>query len=266
MYDINIIQLAVNDHESRQDRFNRVELYLEDISKLKNPPLMVMLPELWGTGFFNFDRYHNESEPLLGETFSRLAPWAEKIGCYLLGGSVVEHDGLNYYNSTIFINPNGTHAGTYRKIHLFGYQSAESKVLSAGSEIYVLKTCYGTWGFSTCYDLRFPELYRAMVNQGVEMFFIIAAWPLARLEHWLLLNRTRALENLSYVVACNCAGSLKGNVLAGNSLVVNPWGEIIKQGGSGEELLQVTIDPGLVAATRAEFPALQDRCPGLNPR
>ena len=105
-----------------------------------------------------------------------------------------------------------------------------------------------------------------MVNQGAELFFIVAAWPLARLEHWLLLNRARALENLSYVVACNCAGSLKKTALAGSSLAVNPWGEIIVQGGADEELLQVTIDPGLVTATRAEFPALQDRCPGLNPR
>ncbi|MGM0688325.1 MAG: carbon-nitrogen family hydrolase [Bacillota bacterium] len=259
MYDVKIIQLAVNDHENRSGRFDRVEEYLRQIEAGGSRPVLIMLPEIWGTGFFNFDCYKAESEMLQGETFSRLAPWAEKIGCYLLAGSIVEREGSNYYNTTLLIGPNGALSGSYRKIHLFGYQSEENKILTAGSELYILKTKYGTWGFSTCYDLRFPELYRRMVDSAVDTIFVVAAWPKARLEHWELFNRVRALENLCYLVSCNCAGELKGHSLAGNSMVIDPWGEIVTRAGEREELLTAALDQERALAVRAEFPALQDR-------
>lgn len=259
MYDLKIIQLAINDHENRSVRFDRVEKYLRQIDAAGSRPALIMLPEIWGTGFFNFDRYKAESEILQGETFLRLAPWAEKIGCYLLAGSIIEREGSNYYNTTLLISPNGTLSGSYRKIHLFGYQSEENKILTAGSELYILKTKYGTWGFSTCYDLRFPELYRRMVDSAVDTIFVVAAWPKARLEHWELFNRVRALENLCYLVSCNCAGELKGHALGGNSMVVDPWGEIVTRAGEGEELLTVMLDQERAVAVRAGFPALQDR-------
>jgi len=259
VYDVKIIQLTINDHENRSGRFDRVEKCLRQIDAGDSRPVLIMLPEIWGTGFFNFDRYKAESEMLQGETFLRLAPWAEKIGCYLLAGSIVEREGSNYYNTTLLIGPNGALSGSYRKIHLFGYQSEENKILTAGSELYSLKTKYGTWGFSTCYDLRFPELYRRMVDSAVDTIFVVAAWPKARLEHWELFNRVRALENLCYLVSCNCAGELKGHSLGGNSMVVDPWGEILTRAGEREELLTAAIDPERIAAVRAEFPALQDR-------
>jgi predicted amidohydrolase len=259
LYRVRIIQLAVNDHESRSERFDRVENYLEQISLEENLPLIIMLPEIWATGFFNFDYYKKQSEMLQGETFSRLAPWAEKIGCYILGGSIVEKEGNNYYNTTLLIGPNGSLTGSYRKIHLFGYQSEEGRLLTAGSELYLLKSRHGSWGFSTCYDLRFPELYREMIDAGVDTIFVVAAWPLARLDHWVLLNRARALENLSFLVSCNCAGALKGRPFAGNSLVIDPWGEIVVRAGKDEELLYAEIDPDRTAAIRADFPALNDR-------
>lgn len=255
-----MMQLGVFDHENRSDRLARVEGLMEKIAVGNEKPVMIMLPEIWTTGFFNFERYALESESLEGETFSRLAPWAEKIGCYILGGSVVEKDGEDLYNTSLIIGPGGLLAGSYRKIHLFGYQSQESGILTAGSEVYVLKTDYGHWGFSTCYDLRFPELYRCMLDAGADTFFIVAAWPLARLDHWVLFNRVRALENLSYLISCNCAGSLKGQRFAGNSMAVDPWGEIKAAAGEDEEILSVEINRNTLAEIRADFPALQDRC------
>lgn len=259
MYKVKIIQLSEKDSETRADRFCRVEAYMHDISQEDDRPLVVILPEIWATGFFNFERYKAESEMLQGETYTRLAPWAEEIGCYIIGGSIVEREGLNLYNTTLLIGPNGALCGSYRKIHLFGYQSAESNILEAGDEYFILKTKYGLWGFSTCYDLRFPELYREMSAGGVDTVFVVAAWPKARQEHWMLFNRTRALENLCYLVSCNCAGELKGHALAGNSMVVDPWGEVTACAGEDEELLSAVIDPQKTDAVRAEFPALQDR-------
>ncbi len=259
MLRIKIIQLAVNDSETKTDRLLRVEKILEQTTAEKDQLQLIMLPEIWGTGFFNFDHYREESESLEGETFTRLAPWAEKLGSYLLAGSIVEREGDSFYNTSLLISPVGSLCGIYRKIHLFGYQSAESEVLSAGSEIYILKSKYGTWGFSTCYDLRFPELYRKMSDSAVDIFFVVAAWPLARLEHWLILNRSRALENLAFLVACNCAGGEGDRRYGGNSLVVSPWGDLLARGGLAEEQLTVAIDQQEAHKIRSEFPALQDR-------
>ncbi len=232
---------------------------LEELAAQEKKPGLIMLPEIWATGFFNFDRYIAESEPLQGETYTRLAPWAGRLGCYLLAGSIVERDGQDYYNTSLLIGPDGSLAGSYRKLHLFGYQSRESEILTPGKDIFTMRTAYGIWGITTCYDLRFPELYRKMVDEGVEMLFVVAAWPLARLEHWVLFNRVRALENLCYLVSCNCAGSLQGHTLGGNSMVVGPWGEVVARAGEGEEILSAELDPKKVAAIRAQFPALQDR-------
>lgn len=259
MLNIKMLQIAVIDSESREDRFQRVERYFEDISREDGLPLVVILPEIWGTGFLNYERYRQESELLQGETYSRLAPWAEEIGCYIIGGSIIEREGENLYNTTILISPNGNLSGSYRKIHLFGYQAEENVYMTAGTELYTLKTKYGNWGFSTCYDLRFPELYRKMSDSGVDIFFVVAAWPKARLDHWVLFNRARALENLSYLISCNCSGELKGQPLGGNSMVVDPWGEVLVSAGEEEELLSASINIAKVESVRSEFPALQDR-------
>ena len=253
------IQLELHDQETREDRFLRVESHLIQISMQELRPTIILLPEIWATGFFNFDRYTAESEAVQGETYTRMAPWAEKLDCYFLAGSIVERDGNDYYNTSLLIGPDGSLAGRYRKVHLFGYQSRESAILSPGSNIVTVKTDYGIWGFTTCYDLRFPELYRKMVEEGVETLFVVAAWPQARLEHWILFNRTRALENLCYLVSCNCAGALQGSTLGGNSMVVDPWGEILARAGEREEILLAELDPGNVSEIRANFPALQDR-------
>jgi len=256
---VKLIQLEIKESETKADRLLRVEKVLEQTAAEENQPQVVMLPEIWGTGFFNFDLYRQESESVEGETFTRLAPWAEKIGCYLLAGSIVERESDSFYNTTLLLGPGGSLCGIYRKIHLFSYQSAESNVLSAGSGIYILKNKYGTWGFSTCYDLRFPELYRKMVDSAVDTFFVIAAWPLARLEHWLILNRSRAIENLAFLIACNCAGGQSERQFGGNSMVVGPWGDIIARAGIKEEQLTVMINPQEVTNIRSGFPALEDR-------
>ncbi len=259
LFQAKIIQLAITDHESRSDRFNRVENYLSEIFADDKKPLLVMLPEIWATGFFNFDHYRRECEPLEGETYTRLAPWAEKNGSYILAGSIIEKDGSDYFNTALLIKPDGSIAGSYRKMHLFGYKSKETEMLKAGSDIYTLKTKQGTWGLSICYDLRFPEFYREMSKEGADIFLVVSAWPRARIGHWELFNRVRALENLSYLVSCNCAGRLKGCSFGGNSMAVDPWGNIIARAGEKEEILTAEIDPAKVVAVRSDFPALEDR-------
>jgi predicted amidohydrolase len=220
---------------------------------------LILLPEIWPCGFFAFDRYAAESEPLDGPTVNVFRQKARARACHLLMGSLVERDAAGLFNTTVFIGPGGEILAVYRKIHLFGYQSDETKLLTPGKEIVVVDPPGGRAGFATCYDLRFPELFRRLLDRGAEMFLIPSAWPLARIEAWRLFNRARAHENLGFVVSCNCAGENAGKRYGGHSMVVDPWGRVLAEGGEGGEIVTAEIDPAQVEQARKEFPALADR-------
>jgi len=220
---------------------------------------LVLLPELWPSGFFSFDKYLSESESLEGDLVTTFREKAVQRKCYLLMGSFVEKKDEKIFNTTVLIDPSGEIACTYRKIHLFGYQSQESQLLTPGKDVTVIKTPWGRMGFSTCYDLRFPELYRRMLDQGAQIFLIPSAWPKIRLDAWVLFNQVRALENLAYLISCNCAGNNQGTALAGNSMMVSPLGKVLARAGEGEQIISLDIDTKAVDQVRSEFPAVSDR-------
>ncbi len=220
---------------------------------------LILLPEIWNVGYFAFDAYGAESEGLSGPTVSMLREKAAAKGCFLFGGSIVEADGGEYYNTSVLIDRQGGIAGTYRKIHLFGYQSEEARLLTRGEAPMVVDTELGKFGLSTCYDLRFPELYRRMAVMGAEVFLVASAWPYPRLEAWLLLNRVRALENQVFLVSSNCAGSNRGKGFVGHSMVADPWGTPLASGGDGECVVRAEVDVAQVPKARAVFSAFNDR-------
>ena len=220
---------------------------------------LILLPELWNIGFMSFDRYREEAETQDGPTLTLLRSLARELRCYLHTGSLVEKGGGRFYNSSFLLNPNGEILGSYRKIHLFTHQSEEAEILTSGTSITVVPTVLGNLGLATCYDLRFPELFRRMLDQGAEFFLVSSAWPTSRLEHWLLLNRTRALENLSYLISSNCVGINRGTPFAGHSLVVDPMGEIVAGSDDEECIVWGEGNRNIVLRARSEFPALKDR-------
>jgi len=220
---------------------------------------LILLPELWNIGFMSFDRYRAEAETQEGPTLSLLCTLAKELSCHLHTGSFVEKRGDRLYNSSFLLNPKGEVLGTYRKIHLFTYQSEEAAILTPGTSITVIPTEFGNFGLATCYDLRFPELFRKMLDRGAEFFLISSAWPYPRLEHWLLLNRTRAVENLSYLISSNCVGINRETTFLGHSLVVDPVGQIISGSNDEECVIRAEVDRNIVQRARAEFPALKDR-------
>ena len=114
-------------------------------------------------------------------------------------------------------------------------------------------------GLSTCYDLRFPELYRKQVDAGAQVFVIPAAWPAARVAAWRTLLQARAIENQVFVIACNTAGTHAGTEMGGNSAIISPTGEVLAEAGRGERTLTLDIDLDDVAATREAFQVLADR-------
>ena len=252
------IQLSVNDG-GKAGRFKKLDAILSRIYAGPEKPDLILLPELWGCGYFDFDSYAREAEALDGETFRFLSAWALKTGAFIFGGSIIEADGGGLFNTALFINRRGGLEAAYRKIHLFGYQSREPLLLGRGLAPAAVETDLGVFGISTCYDLRFPEQYRAMADMGAEIFLVAAAWPEERIEHWRLFNRARALENQSWAVSCNCAGKHLGKRYGGFSVTVSPMGEIIAEAGAEPCVLWSEIDPAAAREYRAAYPALADR-------
>lgn len=220
---------------------------------------LILLPEIWTCGYFSFDRYRNDSEPLDGPTVETFQQVAIQRRCFILMGSIVEREGQNLFNTSLLLDPQGQVTARYRKIHLFGYQSEERRLLKPGREVVVAKTPWGRAGLSTCYDLRFPEFYRKMVDDGATFFLVASAWPKARLEAWTLFNRARAHENLAYLLSCNCAGLDRGHPYPGHSMVVDPLGRVMAEAGEEECIVSVDVDMSLVESVRKEFSALDDR-------
>jgi predicted amidohydrolase len=220
---------------------------------------LILLPEIWPSGFFCFDRYRAESEPIDGSIVAAFRKKAAERACHILMGSIVEKDGNQLFNTSLLLDSRGQVVARYRKIHLFGYQSEEKKLLTAGKEVVVAPTPWGLAGISTCYDLRFPEFFRKMVDKGAGIFLVASAWPGVRLNAWRLLNQARALENLAYLISCNCAGSNAGNRYAGHSMIIDPMGNVIAEGNEGEGYIHAEIDPELVNTVRNDFRALDDR-------
>jgi predicted amidohydrolase len=132
-------------------------------------------------------------------------------------------------------------------------------LLSPGARADVAETPLGTVGMTTCYDLRFPELYRVLVDRGAQLVVVPAAWPAARLEHWRLFTRARAVENQVFLLACNAAGTQAGVRLGGHSVVVDPWGRVVAEAGDDEEVLLAELDLQTLTDIRTEFPVLDDR-------
>jgi len=253
------IQMASPDGESFDKRIQRANRILKDLYESGVRPAQILFPEIWATGFFSFDQYILQAEPVRGPIYEMMSEWSRRFGAYIHTGSFVEKDGEDYYNTSLLLDPHGDIIGRYRKIHLFGYQSKETALLTPGTEAIVVKTDYGMAGMATCYDLRFPELFRTMVDLEAEYTLVASAWPMARLGHWQLFNRVRALENQCFLISCNGAGVQHGTTLAGHSSIVDPNGQLIKAGKESEEILIADIDPKHLHSCRTDFPVLKDR-------
>jgi predicted amidohydrolase len=256
-----LIQVAVDDGESADSRRRRVAALVRGQAGAD----LVVLPELWTTGAFAFEEFAREAEPLEGPTYEAMAKAASDAGVWLHAGSIPERDPEGpLYNTSLVFSPSGDLAAAYRKIHRFGFDKGEAVLMGAGSELVTVRLPETTLGVATCYDLRFPELFRGLVDAGAETLVIPAGWPERRRAHWTLLAQARAVENQAFVLACGTAGTHAGVPQAGHSIVVDPWGEVLAEAGAGEETLTVHLDPAKVATTREQFPALKDRMLGLS--
>lgn len=252
------INSVINDKVAN---YQKVSKLLREYSWFE--PDLVVLPEVFNTGV-DHKRFQELAEPVPDQTTMFLSGFAEQFKTNIIGGSFIEkcNDG-KYRNTTVAFDRTGQIIGKYSKIHMFSHLGGqEGEYITSGNKPVVIETDFGKIGLSICYDLRFPELYRALVDKGAELIVCAAAWPYPRHEHWVTLNKARAIENLCYMVSVNQTGKVtlsRNNI--GQSMIVNPWGEIVASAGSDEGVVLSEIDLDKVKNIRDEFPVLNDRNP-----
>ncbi|MGO9833911.1 MAG: carbon-nitrogen hydrolase family protein [Polyangiaceae bacterium] len=203
--------------------------------------------------------------PILGA----LAECATKYGVWVLGGGMPEKsdDEARPFNTSVLVDPGGKIVAAYRKVHLFdvsladGTSYRESAATSAGSEPLTAEVLGTRFGLSVCYDLRFPELYRRLVDQGARVITVPAAFTLTTgKDHWHVLLRARAIENQVFVLAPAQHGKhSRGRQTYGKSVIVDPWGEVIAQCSEGEGYATANLDFAYQDHVRTSVPCLLHR-------
>jgi len=262
-----LIQLAYGDDERVADRVDRVAALVRE----QRGHDLVVLPELWAAGGFDYAHWEARAETPRGGVANAMSRAARDAGVTLHAGSIVETssdgstgpEGKDLWNTSLLFGPDGSLRTSYRKIHRFGFGAGEPKLMEAGEEIVLVDLPDGEGtvraGLSTCYDLRFPELYRAQLDLGAKVLVVPAAWPRPRVQHWTLLAHARAIENQCVVIACNTAGTHAGHEMGGHSQVISATGQALAVAGVGQEVLSVDIDISEIDRWRESFPVLADR-------
>lgn len=249
---------------------------------------LVLLPEVW-EHIGPAQEKRNFAGPLEGRQLERLRTLCVRRGLWCVAGSVAERseeEPSRIYNTSALLSPSGAIVAAYRKLHLFdvdipdGARYRESETVAPGASlppvaaIEEFPAAAGAAGqtgasfkigLSVCYDLRFPELYRKLVDAGADLLSVPAAFTAyTGRAHWEVLLRARAIENQSYVLAPAQVGRIgppaENRTAWGHACAIDPWGEVLADAGSeGEGLALALIDPARLAQVRRDLPALRHR-------
>jgi predicted amidohydrolase len=218
---------------------------------------VVVLPEMWSCGFDNKNlKIHAQKTPEMLQTLSSLARRCRMV----IAGSMPEFSGDKIFNTLYVFDRDGSVAGFYRKIHLFSVTD-EEKYFAAGNRAVVCNTSLGPVGLMICYDLRFPELCRALTLKGAPVVIVSAQWPKIRIRRWDILVQARAIENQIYMIACNRCGTENATRFGGHSLIVDPAGEILEMTGEEPCVRYAEMDFAHMARIRKAMPSLNERAP-----
>ena len=228
---------------------------------------LVVLPEFFAImGMDEQEKVAVREQPGQGPIQAFLADAAKQHKVWLVGGSIplAAKSPDKVLNSCLVFDDSGAQVGRYDKIHLFNLELGnesynESRTIEPGDQVVVIDSPFGRIGLAVCYDLRFPELFRAM--KEVDVIVLPSAFTATTGKvHWESLVRARAIENLSFVIAAAQGGyHVNGRETHGHSMIVDPWGRMLDQLARGSGVVVADINPGYQASLRASLPALSHR-------
>lgn len=265
------LSVAVVQLNSGADRAQNIASALAGIDSAANAGArLVILPEIWPyLGPEEGNRANAESIP--GPITEMFAERARRYDMYIHGGTILESSpgDPNMHNTAFVLDPRGEIIARYRKIHMFdvilggGEQYKESATMTPGDEIVTVKIDGITIGLATCYDLRFPEIFRILALRGASAVALPAAFTLTTgKDHWETLIRARAIENGFYMMASAQWGKHPpGNWCYGRSMIVDPWGTVLATAADGVTIAMSTISQARVDAVRGQIPSLANRQP-----
>ncbi|WP_055107824.1 carbon-nitrogen family hydrolase [Paenibacillus ihumii] len=259
-WNIAMIQCDVHMGRPAENR-ESVGRWMEQAVSQAVKPDLIVLPEMWNTGYA-LQQIHELADVEGSESRAWISAFAQRHKVHVVAGSIAEKRGGEVYNTMRIFDRTGQEIAAYSKMHLFRLMQ-EEKHLSPGESQVTFELDGQTSGASICYDIRFPELMRTLALRGAKVLFVPAAWPHPRLHHWRTLLMARAIENQMYVVACNRTGQSGQDHFFGHSMIIDPWGEVLAEGGEEEGILTGQIDLSLVDDVRSRIPVFEDRRPGL---
>lgn len=204
---------------------------------------VLILPELWGVGWACDEFVKNAESKEDSETVEFLSELAQKYDVNILGGSYIKKEDNKFYNSCPVISREGKLIAEYNKNHLFSYyDDCENKYITEGKNPVMVDIEGIKFGLTICYDIRFPEIYRAYRKSGADVLVNMAAWPLSRRIHWDSLTQARAVENQTYMVALTQTGKLPtGAKNLGHSLIYDYSGNILNEINDSEGCIHATL-------------------------
>jgi len=218
----------------------------------------IVLPETWNTGFFPIEN-RNELADNNGERTKLLfSSLSKELNVNIIAGSIMNKKENGLYNTSYIFNKNGDCVAEYSKTHLFSYMH-EDDYFNKGENVCVFELDGVKCGIIICYDIRFLELVRTLTLQGIEILFVVAQWPVPRINHWEILNKARAIENQIYVVNVNSCGTAGQTVYGGHSSIISPWGEVLSKAGDEESIITADLDMNIVSEIRNTICVYNDR-------
>lgn len=258
---ISLIQMDVKLGEPETNFAHALALLEEAV---KDGPDILVLPETVNVGFFPTpaERLAALADEDGARTREVFGAFAKEHGVNLAAGSSAVKENGKIYNRAYVFDREGNVAASYDKIHGFS-PSGEPEYFEGGDHTVHFALDGIPCSLAVCYDVRFPELIRTEALQGVDLFFLPAAWPLARKDHWVTLAKARAIENQMYVCAVNECGLAGDTKYAGHSLLLSPWGEELCHLGENEEIRSGVIDTDVIAGIRSGINVFRDRRPEL---
>ena len=228
----------------------------------KEKPDVILLPELWDVGFFPKENLKGLADPDCSRVESHMGALAKELGIHIVAGSVACLRGERVYNTSCVFDRQGQLLARYDKAHLFS-PMGEDNYFAKGDHLCRFQMDGHDVGILICYDIRFPELTRAMTVPGLELLFMVSQWPDVRVPHLRVLTQARAIENQMYLACCNACGRAGDTQYGGNSAVIDPWGQVLAQAGADQEIITADCDFAVTEKIRASMHIFADRRPEL---